>query len=191
MQFFADRLFLAETIPNDMQGPFAKFSGHTPFVHEGAFAAWLDQQEPLSSSHANWQTYTATHRDILIDRLKNGELKPEEAEAEAKKLGIEPLETRPDPAKFNPMKETYWTYPMILAWIARRSSDAVREQWNAFRSECWELHLQNWRLEANGAIHKGWILEQRKDASLSVLRIGDSWNEGRERQSIREAEADV
>lgn len=70
-----------------------------------------------------------SERDELIDRVRYGRLTPAEAEAEAAHLGLERLASRPDPSQFDPMRETWWTLPMAIAWIARRSPDEVRESW--------------------------------------------------------------
>jgi hypothetical protein len=50
----------------------------------------------------------------IIERVERGEITWEKAEAEAASLGLGALETRPDPALFDPMKEPSWSLPMIL-----------------------------------------------------------------------------
>jgi hypothetical protein len=79
-------------------------------------------------------------RDKLIDAVRLGITKPEEAELVAEKLGLKPLEWKPDPAKFDPHQLAYWTLPMALAWIAYQTDDAVRGVWDDYRAECrvWE-----------------------------------------------------
>lgn len=44
-------------------------------------------------------------RDDLIEDVRYGRLSPEVAEAEAARLGLEPLATKPDAACFNVMGE--------------------------------------------------------------------------------------
>ena len=114
-----------------------------------------------------------SERDELIDRVRYGRLTPAEAEAEAAHLGLERLASRPDPSQFDPMRETWWTLPMAIAWIARRSPDEVRESWDPYRSECWEWHFQEWRRGPDGPVYTGHFLEQRRPATLSLLLFAD------------------
>ena len=81
-----------------------------------------------------------TDRDLLYHKLQYGELTPQQAETEAARLGLKPLAPRPDPVSFNPMNETWWTLVMTCAWIARRSVDAVRDNWDTYRTECCDWH---------------------------------------------------
>jgi hypothetical protein len=68
-----------------------------------------------------------SRRDDLIGKVNHGTLSPEEAEAEATRLGLGPLAQRPDPAALDPMAEAYWSLPMAVAWLAYRTPEAVRE----------------------------------------------------------------
>src|SRR5262249_42297576 len=74
-------------------------------------------------------------RDDLIDKVRRGEMKPAEAEAEAARLGMKPFAVEADPVEFDPFRETWWTLPMTITWIAWRSPDRVREWWDRCRSE--------------------------------------------------------
>ena len=65
---------------------------------------------------------------------------PEDAEAEAERLGIAPLIMQPDPAQFDPMNEVAWTLPMVAAWLAFRDVDQVRAWSPAYRSR-----LREWQ----------------------------------------------
>ena len=47
----------------------------------------------------------------------------------------DPFRFEPDPAKFDPLRETYWTLGMAAAWVLWRTRDAVREEWDDFVSE--------------------------------------------------------
>ena len=42
-------------------------------------------------------------RDQILDRASSGEITPDEAEAEAARLGLRPFAHKPEPAEFNPM----------------------------------------------------------------------------------------
>lgn len=106
------------------------------------------------------------HRFQLIDQVRSGEISPEYAEKEAARLGLVPIEYRPDPSEFDPMKERFWTFPMTVAWIAYRTAEAVRENWNDYTSNCSE-----WRFcdELNDAGRSGFDLFGRA-ATLKHLQ---------------------
>ncbi len=70
--------------------------------------------------------------------VQNGEMTPEEAEAEAKRLGVGPLRKVADPAQFDPTSKATWTLAMAVAWIVWRTPDAVRENWDDYRRECFD-----------------------------------------------------
>jgi hypothetical protein len=71
----------------------------------------------------------------LFERVRHRELRPEEAEAEAARHGIGPLNPRPSPGELDPMREVRWTFAMALAWIVWRDPDKVRDYWERWRSE--------------------------------------------------------
>jgi hypothetical protein len=98
---------------------------------------------------------------------------PPQAEAEALRLGIKPFVSEPHPAKFDPMRETWWSLPMAIAWIAWRSPDRVREFWDAYRSECWDWNFREWRDGPDGPVYAGHFLEQRRPATLSSLLFAE------------------
>lgn len=78
----------------------------------------------------------ASLRAALLNRVASMEISPSEAEAEAKKLGIGPLATKPDDALFEPLAEPRWTLAMAAAWIMWRTPRAAREFWNEYRAKC-------------------------------------------------------
>jgi hypothetical protein len=73
---------------------------------------------PVSKAEAKMTDRT---RDELITKVQHGERTPAEAEIEAKRLNLRPLENRPDPHDYDPMREPFWTLPMAVAWIAYRT----------------------------------------------------------------------
>lgn len=77
----------------------------------------------------------------LIERVGIIENTTEEAEAEASRLGVGPVNPQPDPAVFDPMKEVRWTFPMALAWIVWRDPDKVRQE-----SDKWRAQARDWRV---------------------------------------------
>jgi len=113
-------------------------------------------------------------RDELFERLKYGELDPEAAEAEARRLGLAPLRPDVDRSHYDPARENQWTLTMAVAWIAFRTIDAVRDAWDVYRAECWDWIFRKWRLGLDGDVTEGWLLEQRPPATIAVLLIGDS-----------------
>src|SRR5690606_629429 len=38
-------------------------------------------------------------------------------------------------SQFDPFSEAWWTLPMVVKWITKRTPDAVRETWDAFRDK--------------------------------------------------------
>src|SRR3954462_8238264 len=85
-------------------------------------------------------------RDKLFEDVRYGRITPDEAEAKAKRLGLEPLAPQPDPADFNPMGETWWTLAMAVAWIASRSHTEVLRVWDQYRLQCSDWHFREWRV---------------------------------------------
>src|SRR5262245_60719419 len=79
------------------------------------------------------QKFEPSPRDLVIERVRIGEITPEEAEAEAGRQGFGPLATKPNPVDFDPSQMPDWSLPMALAWIAWRTTDAVREHCAEYR----------------------------------------------------------
>jgi hypothetical protein len=115
--------------------------------------------------------YEPDESDELILRVQAGELTPDEAEAEAKRRGLKPLRDNPDPNDFDPMSEPHWTLPMAVAWIAYRTPEAVREQWDKYRTECWDWVYLSPRPGTGASVYSGRALETRKRATLDDLRF--------------------
>jgi hypothetical protein len=83
-----------------------------------------------------WESFKPSPRDVVIHRVRVGEITPEQAEAESGGFG--PLATKPDPIDFEPTQMPYWSLPMALAWIAWRDTRQVRDHCAEYR-ENW-LH---------------------------------------------------
>jgi hypothetical protein len=113
---------------------------------------------------------TDARRDSIIESVRHGELTPAAAEAEAARLGIEPLAETPDPARFDPMQEWNWSLPMAVAWVTWRTPDAVRKWWDAYRNECRDWHFKRWQGAPGGPVHEGYWLEQRSTATVTGMR---------------------
>jgi hypothetical protein len=107
----------------------------------------------------------------LIQRVAEGDLTCDEAEAEAERLGIGPLRCQPDPAAFDPMQEPFWSLTMVVAWISLRTKEAVREVWDDYRSACDEWHSENYCSGPDTPVKAHVWIEARKPANLG-LSIG-------------------
>lgn len=75
-------------------------------------------------------------RAELFDKLRLGELEPDEAEALAATRGLSPLLKLPDAAKYDVRSAAVWSYLMVVAWVIARDLNEVRLQWDAYRLAC-------------------------------------------------------
>jgi hypothetical protein len=96
-----------------------------------------------------WQAWDPSPRDILIDRVRRGELTPEDAEQEAERHGFGPLATKPPLTEFDPDKMHWWSLPMAVAWIAWRNSAIVRDHCAEFAKQCLYWTSQSWNVPIN------------------------------------------
>lgn len=110
-------------------------------------------------------------RDELFDRAKIGKITGVEADAEAIRLGLGSLSSKPAPDAFRPEKMTDWTLPMALAWIIYLDLDEVREWHAGYRAETWHWIHQTWRVGFGGPVYTGWLLEQRRPPTMAGLAI--------------------
>jgi hypothetical protein len=67
-----------------------------------------------------------------LRRARRGLMTPANVEAELAAKGFLPLAVAPDPEKFDPSAEAWWTLAMTAAWIIWRTPDAVREAWQTY-----------------------------------------------------------
>lgn len=102
-------------------------------------------------------------RNDLISRARVGEITADEAEAAAEAAGIPPLRSKPDPAEFDPMKNSRWPLVQAVAWIAWRDFKLVMEQSAEYRSHCTHWLLREWNQPTDGGRkftrRNGWFLE--------------------------------
>lgn len=103
--------------------------------------------------------------------MHRGEIKPTEAESEAKRLGLGTLASEPEPADYDPMREPHWTLSMAVAWVAYREAHAVRNWWDEYRSQFTYWNFREWRETPEGPVHQGWFLERRCKATLRRLQM--------------------
>jgi hypothetical protein len=113
-------------------------------------------------------------RDDLIDAVENGRMSPEEADAEALQLGLEPLLLKPDPAAYDPMRVQFWTPVMSVAWILWRTPDKVRQAWADYVAQCRQWRFHRWSVELEGVTQEGYRLEEYDPPSLVRLRFAEA-----------------
>jgi len=118
-------------------------------------------------------------RDNLIDRVRRGEITPDEAEAKAKQKGFEPFETKPEPLEFDPEKLSWWSLPMALAWIAWRDTKYVREHCAEYRVNCYFWAPISWNVPINGGKESkrinGHELKTVQTASVQRLKLHENY----------------
>lgn len=83
----------------------------------------------------SWEKWEPSPRDLLIDRVRRGQMTPIDAEDEATRLGCGPLATKPSPIEFDPDRMPWWSVPMAVAWIAWRTTASVQEHCAEFRDK--------------------------------------------------------
>ena len=118
--------------------------------------------------------------------VQHGEMTPADAESEAKRLGLGPFASEPDPNDYSPMREPFWTLPMTVAWIAYRTEDAVRNWWDEYRKECF-WYFQEWRVGPDGPVYQGHFLKRRSNATLVRLQMADAKRDVAHPMSVAEA----
>lgn len=112
-------------------------------------------------------------REAILLRARRSELTPSEAEREAESAGVGPLSFRADPAQFDPATKPFWTLAMVLAWVADRTFEAVREVDNEFRRECirWtSAAFEGWE---NGDARLSYWLCQEHDVNAVEVLFGN------------------
>jgi hypothetical protein len=136
-------------------------------------------------------------RTRLIDKAQTGRWHKDTAERVAKRLNVGPLAGRPDPSRFDPMTEPVWTLAMVIAWIVWRTPDDVRENWDAYRFECWgwqhrphlippplgseEYQRDEWRQTGESS----WGFVTLGPASFADLRMDEALSECTDKEEAR------
>jgi hypothetical protein len=79
-------------------------------------------------------------RDEVIERVKRGQMTPDQAEAWAANKGTQPFAEPRTIQHFDPFQEVYWSLPMVAAWIIWRRPQAVLEvvPRKGLRCKIWE-----------------------------------------------------
>jgi hypothetical protein len=117
--------------------------------------------------------------DLLRERLlalaEHGEITGKQAEEIAAAHGLEPFATKPELPRFDPKLKSHWSILMVVAWIAWRDFDLVREQDPEFCSECfhWVDHVREVHLQPGGEPVERTVysLETRSPPTVSRLTL--------------------
>lgn len=117
----------------------------------------------------------ADNRDDLIEAVRRGRRSPEDAEAEAERLGLGPLSFKPPISDCDPMCAPYWTPIMVVAWIVWRTPEAVREAWSEYVGRCWMWRYRKWHSIKDETIYEGYFLERPEPPSLLTLLRVDAY----------------
>ena len=80
-----------------------------------------------------WAIDAPEWAEPYLRRAHCGLSTPEEIEAELAAKGLPALAFAPDPARFDPIAQPWWTLPMAAAWIIWRTPHAVRRVWHEYR----------------------------------------------------------
>jgi hypothetical protein len=134
----------------------------------------------------DWKKMAEAHeaRNKLIAEVHFGRMTPGEAEEAAKRQGLIPLAEKPDPALFNPMHEPTWTLAMVVAWIVWRTPEAVRDNWDDYRLECWDWITLTRHLPVNDGkdFQETTVaeLQQLPNATLMGLMAEEAFNRASE-----------
>ncbi|MEQ1673263.1 MAG: hypothetical protein ABL893_20635, partial [Hyphomicrobium sp.] len=117
-------------------------------------------------------------RKTVLDQVERGLMSPRQAELAALNAGIDLLGTGSvSIANPDPLKEPWWTFAMVIAWIAWRTSSAVLDNWDDY-----VLTRQRWvRVPHNALLpeskqRKGYILQPRMAPSASLLSAHEAFD---------------
>lgn len=131
-----------------------------------------------------------SRRMELLERVREGTMKPDEAEAIAQQEGFAPLRKVPNPNQFDPTIEPIWSLAMAVAWISSRTPEAVRSAWDLYRLECWDWIWREWNVPVDGgnswAKKSGHQLEQSSRPTLSSLDLAEAMEDALCQQQHRE-----
>lgn len=133
----------------------------------------ISRAETADSSYLRPLDQRLSLRDDLISKARDGAITADEAEKQARDAGVGPLASRPDPAEFDPMKESRWTMLQTIAWIAWRDDALVMDQNPEYRKSCIEWIFRPWSAPEGTKFvrHEGWFLESSPPPRLIRLNF--------------------
>jgi hypothetical protein len=148
---YADLLPLHNAIPLGIGGPLGNYVGGIVCLDGSVFFEWLEKELSIH----------------LHGEIQNGELTPVEANERLAKIKLPALESMPPRENYHDvvLKETYWTLPMTVTWIAWRNIDDVVKQYWPYAK-----HGGYWR-DSRGPNQSlmGMVWESAREPSLSDL----------------------
>lgn len=144
--FFPERLFMADTIAVGHGGEFDAAIDRTPFIDERHLEDRL-REERVSKTESR---SALALRDVIIALVMDGVMEEGEAEIFTARWGLPPLTSHPAANKYDPMKSSAWTLPMVVSWAVWRQYEVVREAMDDYRANCWEWFGFHHRLPVNG-----------------------------------------
>ena len=180
--FYPERPFLAAEIAPGHGEYWGSIVGCTPFVRQSQAKDWLSNTDAtiVKLMGPKPQLHDLA-REIMLGLAQDGLVRPDELEGMAKRWGQPPLQEAPDSSRFNPLEEAVWTLPMVLAWLVWRTPEAVRDEWDLYRTKCWHWQSFSRRLPVNGGtswreVH-GHELVDRRRASVRELSLAEAFDE--------------
>jgi hypothetical protein len=110
-------------------------------------------------------------RDEILARVRRGEMSTGAADQWAAENG-QTFSIDPDPTRFDPIEESFWTLPMATAWIIERSYADVRVASDRYRREQvrWEFV---WGVSEGGSSLPGFELKRLEAIPLFQFLAGD------------------
>lgn len=165
---YPERPFLGLQIVTGLGEYWDAIAGRVPFARLTDVRNWLGSMDVtivklLGSVHR----LHVQARDIVLGLAQDGIVAPDEAEAMAKQWGLPPFQESPNAARLDPLTQANWTLPMALAWLAWRTPEAVRNEWDDYRRECWRWRGFHRRLPIDGG--KSW----REVHGFELVQLGD------------------
>jgi hypothetical protein len=126
-----------------------------------------------------WEKWDPSPRDILLDRVRRGEITPDEAEREAENQGFGPLATKPNAVEFEPDEMAWWSLPMAVAWIAWRSLNSVREHCAEYRENWLHWMPGSWNVPTNNGTEferiDGYELRASRQSTVCRLSMVEAY----------------
>ena len=180
--FFPQRPFLADCIVPGLGEYWDAIVGRVPFARRSQVESWLSKSDAtIVRLMGSGQKLHNLARDIMLGLAQDGLSSPRELEDMAKRWGLPPFQEAPDSSRFNPLEEPVWTLPMVLAWLVWRTPEAVRDEWDYYRTKCWHWLSFSRRLPINGGtswreVH-GHELVVRRPASARELSLSEVFDE--------------
>jgi hypothetical protein len=153
---YADLLPLHNAIPLGIGGPLGNYVGGIVCLDGAVFFEWLENELSIH----------------LHGEIQNGELTPVEANERLAKIKLPALKSMPPRENYHDvvLKETYWTLPMTVTWIAWRNIDDVVKQYWPYAK-----HGGDWR-DSRGPNQSlmGMVWESEREPSLSYLMFDEA-----------------